>query len=147
MSDDATARPRGITGPVPLGRPGWSMLASGADTNASFELYEERRDTAGGPPPHVHREHEELFYVLEGRYVFIRDREEIELAPGGSIVVPRGTRHHFRTLVEPSRTLILIVPAGLEGFFRGMGDELAAGRTALEAMTTLSRRYDSHPVD
>ena len=146
MDQERPARPGGLV-PVTLGRPGWTMLASGGDTNGSFELFEERRDRTGGPPPHVHREHEELFYVLEGRYVFVRDREEIQVEPGGAVVIPRGTRHHFRTLVEPSRTLILIVPAGLEGFFRGMGDELAAGRTPLEAMTILSRTFDSHPLD
>jgi hypothetical protein len=123
------------------------MLADAAGTNGSFELFEELRTATGGPPPHVHRDHEELFYVLEGRYAFVRDRTEIELAVGESVVIPRGTRHHYQTLIAPSRTLILIVPAGLEGFFREMGTELAAGRTPLEAMTALSARFDSHPVD
>jgi mannose-6-phosphate isomerase-like protein (cupin superfamily) len=140
-------RPGRLDGPVPLGRPGWTLLTSGAATGGSFELFEERRNTKGGPPPHVHREHEELFYVLEGRYVFTREREEVELMPGESIVIPRGTRHVFRTLVAPSRTLILTVPSGLEGFFREMGSQIAAGRTPLEAMTALSARFDSHPVE
>jgi mannose-6-phosphate isomerase-like protein (cupin superfamily) len=144
MQPERRAKPASA---VDLGRPGWTMLASGPATNGSFELFEERRDATGGPPPHVHREHEELFYVLEGRYVFVRDRDEIDLVPGQSIVIPRGTRHHFRTQVAPARTLILIVPAGLEGFFREMGVEIGAGRTPLEAMTALSARYDSHPVD
>ncbi len=143
MTDELPGR----AGPVDLGRPGWTMLASGPATSGSFELFEERRDTLGGPPPHVHRDREELFYVLEGRYVFVRDRDEVELAAGESIVIPRGTRHHFRTLMAPARTLILIVPAGLEGFFREMGTEIAGGRTPLEAMTALSARYDAHPVD
>jgi quercetin dioxygenase-like cupin family protein len=132
---------------VDLGRPGWTMLVSSSASNGSLELFEERRDATGGPPPHVHREHEELFYVLGGRYVFVRDRDEIELTEGDSIVIPRGTRHHYRTLLAPSRTLILIAPAGLEGFFREMGTELAGGLTPLQAMTRLSARYDSQPVD
>lgn len=144
MPDDHSARPER---PVPLGRPGWTMLASSAATGGSFELFEERRDAEGGPPPHIHRDHEELFYVLEGRYVFTRGGEEVELTTGESIVIPRGTRHVFRTLVAPSRTLILIVPSGLEGFFREMGAAIAAGRTPLDAMTALSARFDSHPVD
>lgn len=144
MEDD---RHREAGVPVELGRPGWTMLASSLATSGSFELFEEQRDATGGPPPHVHRDREELFYVLEGNYVFVREHSEIELAPGDSILIPRGMRHHFRTLVAPSRTLILIVPAGLEGFFREMGTEIAAGRTALAAMTALSDRYDSHPVD
>jgi mannose-6-phosphate isomerase-like protein (cupin superfamily) len=144
MTGEARGRDNG---PVDLGRPGWTMLAGSSMTNGSFELFEEVRTSFGGPPPHVHREHEELFFVLDGRYVFVRDRDEVELEAGESIVIPRGTRHHFRTLIEPSRTLILIVPAGLEGFFREMGSELAAGRTPLDAMMALSARYDSHPVD
>ncbi|HEX2755042.1 MAG TPA: hypothetical protein VHM48_06245 [Candidatus Limnocylindrales bacterium] len=62
-------------------------------------------------------------------------------------MIPRGTRHQFRTLVAPSRILLLIVPAGLEGFFREMGSEIAAGRSPLEALTALSARYGSHPLD
>ena len=132
---------------VPLGRPGWTLLASGAMTQGGFELFQEVRTTKGGPPPHVHRERDEAFFVLEGRYVFVRGREEVELLPGESIFVPRGTRHAFRTLVEPSRTLIIVAPAGLEVFFQEMGARLAAGATALEAMTELSATHDSHPVD
>jgi mannose-6-phosphate isomerase-like protein (cupin superfamily) len=146
MDEEKRPQPGGLV-PVGLGRPGWTMVASGMDTNAAFELFEERRDRAGGPPPHVHRDREELFHVLEGRYVFTRGHDQMEVEAGGTVLIPRGTRHHFRTLVEPSRTLILIVPAGLEGFFREMGTELAAGRSALEAMTLLSARFDSHPVD
>ncbi len=144
MTDESRGR---ASRRVDLGQPGWTMRVSGAESNGSLELFEERRDTTGGPPPHVHREHEELFHVLEGRYVFIRDHQEVELAAGESILIPRGVRHHFRTLVAPARTLILIVPAGLEGFFREMGTELAGGKTPLEAMTSLSARHDAHPVD
>lgn len=127
-------------------RPGWTMLASGAATGGTFELFHEIRETPSGPPVHVHRDREEGFYILEGRYRFERGEEEVEVGPGEFLLVPRGTRHGFRTLEAPSRTLILIAPAGLEAFFRGMGDRLAAGQTPLEAMTALSAIHDSHPV-
>ncbi len=128
-------------------RPGWTLLASGAMTHGGFELFQEVRPALGGPPAHIHRERDEAFFVLEGRYVFVRDQEEVELLPGEFIFVPRGTRHTFRTLVEPSRTLIIVAPAGLESFFNQMGVRLEAGATALEAMTELSATHDSHPVD
>jgi len=128
-------------------RPDWTVLASGTETAATFELFTETRPSLGGPPPHVHRDREEGFFVLAGRYVFSRGTEELEVGPGQFVLVPRGTRHHFRTLVEPSETLILIAPAGLEGFFNGMGALMAGGATALEAMTALSAEFDSHPVD
>ena len=130
-----------------MGRPGWTLLASAAVTNGGYELFEELRVTRGGPPPHVHRQRDEAFYVVEGRYTFVRDRETVDLEAGGFIYIPRGTRHQYTTLETPSRTLILIVPAGLEGFFREMGTRIGDGATALEAMTALAGTYDSHPVD
>ena len=137
----------GLTGGVELGRPGWTMLASGGLTNGAFELFQEVRAVRGGPPPHVHRERDEAFYVLEGSYRFVRDHDEVDLLSGDFIFVPRGTRHHYRTLEAPARTLIIVAPAGLEAFFREMGVRLAAGASALEAMTALAGTHDSHPVD
>jgi len=141
------SRDLGPTTGIDLGRPGWTMLASSGTTDGAFELFQEVRPSLGGPPPHVHREHDEAFYVLEGRYRFVRDAEEVELGPGSFIYVPRGTRHAFSTLEADARTLILIVPAGLEGFFREMGVHLAAGATPAEAMRALSATYDSHVAD
>jgi homogentisate 1,2-dioxygenase len=130
-----------------LGRPGWTMLVAGSLSGGAFELFEEVRAATGGPPPHVHRDRDETFYVLEGRYRFTRDHEDVELVPGDSLFVPRGTRHHFQTLVAPSRTLIIVAPAGLELFFREMGALIAAGVTPLDAMTALAPTHDSHPVE
>jgi mannose-6-phosphate isomerase-like protein (cupin superfamily) len=143
MSDDIGIR---ALGGAPMRRPNWTVLASGAATRGTFELFSETRPSLGGPPRHVHRDREEGFFVLTGRYAFVRGTEELEVGPGQFVLVPRGTRHHFRTLVEPSETLILIAPAGLEGFFNGMGERMAAGATALEAMTELSRTFDSTPA-
>lgn len=130
-----------------MGRPGWNLVVSAVQSGGAFELFEETRDATGGPPPHVHRERDETFFVLEGRYRFVRDHEELELGAGDSIFIPRGRRHHFRSLEAPSRTLIIVAPAGLEDFFREMGARLASGATALEAMTVLGQRHDAHPVE
>jgi mannose-6-phosphate isomerase-like protein (cupin superfamily) len=130
-----------------MGRPGWTLLISGQLTGGAFEMFEEVRDTPSGPPPHVHRERDEAFHVLEGRYAFVRGKDIAELAPGDSIFVPSGTRHGFKTLDARSRTLIIVAPAGLEAFFREMGVRIGSGMSALEAMTSLASTYDSHPTD
>jgi mannose-6-phosphate isomerase-like protein (cupin superfamily) len=127
-----------------LDRPAWSVLASANATNGTFELFEEGRP--GGPPPHIHRDREEAFYVLEGRYLFVRGHEEIEIEPGQLLVIPRGTRHYFRTLVAPSRTLILVAPAGLEPYFRELRQRIEGGAKPLEAIAELSLIHDSHLV-
>jgi mannose-6-phosphate isomerase-like protein (cupin superfamily) len=144
MSADREASPGDPTAP---GRPTWTVVASGSETDGGFELIRERRNRLGGPAPHVHRDREEGFYVLAGRYVFTRGTEELELGPGEFVLVPRGTRHTFRTLVRPSETLIVVAPAGLEAFFRAQAALIDAGATPLEAMTRLSAEHDAHPVD
>jgi mannose-6-phosphate isomerase-like protein (cupin superfamily) len=141
MSSDPNTTTRGVN----LGRPGWTLLAS-SGSGDGFELFQEVREVPGGPPPHVHRERDEGFYVLEGRYRFWRGTDELEVGTGEAVFVRRGTRHHFETLVAPSRTLIVIAPPRLAEFFRGMGELIAAGDTPLEAMTALSVKFDSHPV-
>ena len=55
------------------------------DTGGVFSLCEfTMRAGFGGPPPHIHQEHEETFYVLEGQLRFRIDGREIE-APAGAL--------------------------------------------------------------
>ena len=126
--------------------PEWLIVAGATETGGAFELIQETRLVVGGPAPHLHREHGEGFLVLEGRYRFVRGDEESEVGEGAFVFVPRGIRHAFRTLEAPSRVLIVVTPAGLDGYFREMADGLAAGRAAPAIMLELSARYDTHPV-
>ncbi len=125
------------------------VRARAADTGGSFEVYElgvpdERLGLGSGPPPHVHRDHEEAFYVLEGEFTFILGRETA-LAPEGTlVVVPRGTRHHF-TGVPGSRLLVYAIPGGLAGFFEELGAAHAAGEADADIRAALAGRYDSYP--
>jgi mannose-6-phosphate isomerase-like protein (cupin superfamily) len=126
--------------------PEWLVMAGAAETGGAFELIRETRAVEGGPAPHVHRERDEGFLVLEGRYRFVRGDEDIEVGEGGFAFVPRGTRHTFRTLAAPSRVLIVVAPAGLGDYFREMAEGLAAGRAAPDIMRELSARYDTRPI-
>jgi mannose-6-phosphate isomerase-like protein (cupin superfamily) len=126
--------------------PEWLVKAGASDTGGAYELIQETRAIEGGPAPHVHHERDEGFLVLEGRYRFVRGDEETEVGEGAFVFVPRGTRHTFRTLATPSRVLIVVAPAGLDGYFREMAEGLAAGRSAPDIMLELSARFDTHPV-
>ncbi len=50
-----------------------------------------------GPDPHVHREHTDAFYVLEGELTFTvgPDARTIRLGPGGFAAVPANVVHSF----------------------------------------------------
>jgi len=119
------------------------LRASAADTNDSFEIIEYQGPAV--PPPHVHREHDEIFYILEGRFSFVIGNATQEAGKGSLVWVPRGTRHGFR--IQPgSKTLLVTIPAGLEGFFDELGKGLTEGKTSEEIRATLAGKYDSIPA-
>jgi mannose-6-phosphate isomerase-like protein (cupin superfamily) len=99
-----------------------------------------------GPPPHVHRHRDELFYIVKGRLTFVLGTREFEVEQGGTVFVPRGTRHGFKSQPD-SQALLIIAPAGLEGFFAELGEGLAAGRSSEEIRAALEGKYDSTPTD
>ena len=97
------------------------------------------------PPPHVHRERDEVFYVTAGAFHFIVGDSELD-APAGTLVhIARGTRHGFAT-TEGAKALLIIAPAGLQGFFEELGAGLAAGRSGEDLRRSLAGRYDSEPL-
>jgi quercetin dioxygenase-like cupin family protein len=121
------------------------LKASGRQTGGALEVIEYHGDTRMQPPPHIHAEREEAFYVLDGRFDFTVGDEVIEAGPGAWAFIPRGTRHGFSA--DPgSRALIFIMPAGMEGFFDELGSGLASGKTSQEMRGVLKGRYDSLPA-
>jgi mannose-6-phosphate isomerase-like protein (cupin superfamily) len=120
------------------------MGMSAQQTGGAFEVIE-YAGNAACPPPHVHREREECFHVLDGRFTFTLGDEEFEVTPGSWVFIPRGTRHGF-TATADARALILVVPAGLEDFFAELGGGLAQGLTSQELRATLKGRFDSIPA-
>lgn len=55
---------------------------------------------------HKHDGDDELFFVLEGRFIIDLEGESIELAPNQGYVVPKGVVHRTRA---PERAIILMV--------------------------------------
>jgi mannose-6-phosphate isomerase-like protein (cupin superfamily) len=120
-----------------------TLRASAADTGGSFEIIDYKGPAV--PPPHIHREHDEIFYILEGRFSFIIGHATKDAGAGSLVWVPRGTRHGFS--VQPgSRALLVTIPAGLEGFFEELGKGLTEGKTSDEIRAALADKYDSIPA-
>jgi mannose-6-phosphate isomerase-like protein (cupin superfamily) len=72
------------------------VLEDGSSTGGRLGLLEGRYPAGWtGPPPHVHREHEETFYVLGGAMRFISGATERLLTAGGLITAPIGVPHRF----------------------------------------------------
>jgi len=121
-----------------------TLKVSAEETSGSLEVIEGRGPTS--PPPHVHRHRDEFFYVLEGRLHFTLGTDNFDLQQGDTVFVPRGTRHGFKP-EGSAHYLLVIAPAGLEGFFTELGNGLAAGRSSDEIRAALAHKYDSSPAD
>jgi quercetin dioxygenase-like cupin family protein len=120
-----------------------SLRASASDTGGSFEVIEYKGPAV--PPPHIHNEHDEIFYILEGRFSFVIGHANQEAGAGSLVWIPRGTRHGFN-VQSGSRALLVTIPAGLEGFFKELGKGLTEGKTSDEIRAELADKYDSIPA-
>jgi uncharacterized protein (TIGR03086 family) len=95
--------------------------SGGAGTASGVEIWERE---GSGPPRHVHADHDELWYVLEGRFTFSLGEREFQAGEGDVVVGPRGVPHAFRAETARSRLLDVHMPGGFERFF------VQAGRPA-----------------
>ncbi len=120
-----------------------TLKVSSAQTDGMLEVIE--LDGPTGPSAHIHHKTDECFYVIEGHFTFNVEGERIE-APAGSVVfIPRGTRHAY-THSMGARALGIVMPAGLEGFLKELGEGIAAGRTQAELRAELASKYDTEPA-
>ena len=55
---------------------------------------------------HEHKELDEFFYVVDGRFLIDLEDRTVDLAPRQGLVVPKGVRHRTHA---PKRTVILMV--------------------------------------
>ena len=70
------------------------------------------------PPPHIHHREEETFYVLEGEMTVSVGDRTFRATPGTTVIVPRNVVHSFTIESQQLRVLILLTPAGMEGWFK-----------------------------
>lgn len=106
--------------PAPLNVLGTPVLVKllGADTGGHAAMFHVTAPPLSGPPLHRHQNEDEWFYVLEGHLTAEVDGRRIELAPGDSAFLPRGTAHTYQNFTEATaRMLVMTTPAGFDNFF------------------------------
>lgn len=75
-----------------------------------------------GPPQHIHRAHDETFFVLSGKVRFSTGEENHVLGAGGMFAAGIGTPHTFGNADpdEPASVLLSITPERYVGYFRDL---------------------------
>jgi mannose-6-phosphate isomerase-like protein (cupin superfamily) len=114
--------------PLPVVGDEVTIKISSRDTNGAFATFIDTTPPQAGPPLHRHHLQDEWWYILEGNYLFDVDGKEIHAGQGDTVYAPRGSVHTFmNTGSAPARSLITVVPGGLDLFFEDLS---AAAPTA-----------------
>ena len=98
------------------------ILAEGPDLTVTWSRY-----AAGeaGPDLHVHREHTDAFYVLDGELTFLVGpaAERVPVGTGGFVAVPPNVVHTYVCEAVETRWLNMHAPdAGFADYMRGLRD-------------------------
>jgi mannose-6-phosphate isomerase-like protein (cupin superfamily) len=92
------------------------------DTGGAFCLLIDHPPPGWSLPPHRHAGEAETIHILDGDFEMRIDGERVEMSPGDTVHIPRGTVHSGRNAGPGTgRRLLLFSPAGLERFFLETG--------------------------
>ena len=93
---------------------------SSKDTDGQLTIFEQTGLTPkGGPPLHIHPFQDEMFYVIEGQYLYQVGEDKYEMKAGDTIFLPRNVPHTFVQLTEKGRLIVTFQPSGkMEEFFK-----------------------------
>jgi quercetin dioxygenase-like cupin family protein len=101
-----------------------------------------------GPPQHIHREHDETFFVLSGTVRFTSGTENLDLPAGNLLTAPIGTPHTFSNPEpnQPATMLCTVTPDRYISYFRDLGAlATAGGPTYPTAILEVMSRYGTEP--
>ena len=126
------------TGTILMG-PGdvYTLLATTAETEGDYVALEALVPPDGGPPPHIHHNQVETFYILEGEMEITVGGETHKAKAGDFVHISKGTPHNFKNQSRTTtKMLFTFVPAGdIEEFFRESFKETTDRNAPLEPLT------------
>jgi mannose-6-phosphate isomerase-like protein (cupin superfamily) len=129
-----------------LGNP-WTIKASREDTGGPIAVMEASFRPGSGAPAHVHRQHEEAFYILEGEFFFHLGTQTVIATVGTFVFVPRGVPHAFENVgTLPGRVLGMLTPGGYEQFFEELA-QLPPGSPDPAKFQEIFEKYDQEVVE
>ena len=126
------------------------ILEDGKGVDGRFGVIEcEITPGWGGPPQHIHREHDETFYVVTGTVKFTSGTEVLIAEAGSLVTAPIGDPHTFANAdaSSPASLLCTVTPERYIGYFRELKG-LTPGSNGLldpaEVLDVMSR-YATEP--
>jgi quercetin dioxygenase-like cupin family protein len=130
---------------------------------ATFRVLDDGSSTAGrigviecqlapgwtGPPQHVHREHDETFFVLAGAVRFTSGTDSLLASPGQIVTAPIGDPHTFANADDHARASLLCTfnPQRYIDYFRELAQLSPGpdGRLDPAQVLAVMARYATEP--
>ncbi|WP_440880551.1 cupin domain-containing protein [Tenacibaculum sp. C7A-26P2] len=113
-----------------------------SQTNDEYSVIISETPPNQGPPLHVHKNEDELFYILKGNYVFNCGSEKIEAKEGDFIKLPRGIPHTFVNMDSVvGITMNTITPGGFENFFNEISKESKENKLTKNKIDSIANKY------
>jgi quercetin dioxygenase-like cupin family protein len=93
------------------------------DTADAFDIVDHRVPAGYAPPLHVHRDQDEVFYVIDGTLVVRCGDQQWQAGSGSLVFLPRQIPHGFTVSGDaPARTLLINAPAGFADLISELGE-------------------------
>lgn len=126
-----------------------TIKISGAASSGAYSLIEySHAPGAPGLPAHLHRDHEEAFYGIEGQLTLVIGEfgeSSVIVGAGQATVVPRGVIHRPANLSDHLVRFASISSPALDDFFTELGEliERGGGRLDTGDLQRLGYRHDT----
>ena len=137
----------GVGRPLDVGDMQLSLKASAEQTQGALTLFETEDMPGFSPPPHFHTDTAESFYVLEGEYHIVLDRQAYTCGPGSFIFIPRGVPQGFTVGATKAKKLMIFVPGAMETYFEELHEALRTGPVSAEMITAIALRANMVVLD
>jgi quercetin dioxygenase-like cupin family protein len=127
----------------------FAFKAESDDTDGAFSAVELSVPAGwSGPPPHVHRAHEEYFYVLAGEFEFKLGEKTQRAGAGSFLFVPRDVPHAFKNSGDgAAKMLCMFTPAGYERYFDDLAKVMTPGQPPdPAAIYEVMKRHNTEPA-
>ena len=105
--------------------------------------------SAKGSPQHIHEDHDETFYVVEGEFEFTLGNNAVVADPGSFLLVERGQPHGFRNMGTSRGRIVGTFGAPFAQYFRELAQiiERTGAAPGYEDWVTLYGRYGTRFYD
>jgi mannose-6-phosphate isomerase-like protein (cupin superfamily) len=124
----------------------WTIKVRAEESGGAIAVLEASFRPSSGAPAHVHFQHEETFYVLEGEFRFHLGTQSVTATAGTCVFVPRDVPHGFENVgAQPGRILGIMTPGGYERFFEELA-RLPAGPLDPAKFQEIFEKYDQATV-